>query len=234
MQLVLLGSFLLISSILYHPQIQGAMPLDTQPHPDPRSVEPHPEPARNVNNEVDYAPHPESSIPISPSRHEILKHITNLYSGSASESDMAVYAEQSIYDDPFSYCDTRHKIAGQWYGIPKLFVRSETLATEVVRSSDDELVWKQRQRYTFAGVHASYTADSLVSLKLEGMGGPERVVYHKDQWNGKDYSHRGLGMLIKKLNGYVGAIVGLVSCSGRVLTLSRDKLIHITKPPESV
>lgn len=30
---------------------------------------------------------------------------------------MQVYAENAIYDDPWSYCDTRYKIAGQWYGM---------------------------------------------------------------------------------------------------------------------
>jgi len=29
---------------------------------------------------------------------------------------MQVYAEKAIYDDSWSYCDTRYKIAGQWYG----------------------------------------------------------------------------------------------------------------------
>jgi hypothetical protein len=29
---------------------------------------------------------------------------------------MQVYAQEAIYDDPWSYCDTRYKIAGQWYG----------------------------------------------------------------------------------------------------------------------
>lgn len=95
----------------------------------------------------------------------------------------------------------RYKIAGQWYGIPKLFAKSETLATEVVASTDDELVWKQRQKYTFAGTHIAKTADSLISLKLSGKEPNEKVVYHKDMWNDKDYSHEGLGMLIKKLNG---------------------------------
>ena len=42
--------------------------------------------------------------------------ICRLYSGSASEEDMQVYAEKAIYDDSWSYCDTRYKIAGQWYG----------------------------------------------------------------------------------------------------------------------
>lgn len=46
----------------------------------------------------------------------MVQSICNLYSGSASKEDMLVYAEEAIYDDPWSYCDTRYKIAGQWYG----------------------------------------------------------------------------------------------------------------------
>lgn len=68
-------------------------------------------------------------------------------------------------------------------------------------STDDELVWKQRQRYTFVGIGIPKTVDSLVSLKLTDKEPDEKVVYHKDMWNKKDYSHEGLGMLIKKLNG---------------------------------
>jgi hypothetical protein len=62
----------------------------------------------------------------------------------------------------------RYKTAGQWYDIPKLFAKSETLATEATSSTEHELVWKQRQKYTFAGIYASKSADTLVSLKLEG------------------------------------------------------------------
>ena len=83
------------------------MPHDTRPHPDPASAEPHPELPTNVTGGVDYTPNPEQSKPLSLSREAIKKHITNLYCGSASEEDMAVYAEQAIYDDPFSFCDTR-------------------------------------------------------------------------------------------------------------------------------
>ncbi|RDW78714.1 uncharacterized protein DSM5745_05566 [Aspergillus mulundensis] len=190
------------------------MPSSTSPHPDQRGVEPHPAPPRNINGNVDYEPHPENSISISPERAEIQRHILSLYAGSASKDDMEVYTEQAIYDDPFSYCDTRYKIAGQWYGVPKLFSKSETIATEVTSSTEHELAWKQRRKYTLAGIHASKVADSLVSLKLQRSGPGEKVVYHKDMWNEKDYSHDGLGAAIKKLHG--------------------DKLTHVTKPPESV
>ena len=46
----------------------------------------------------------------------MLTAIRKLYQGSASYDDMQVYAEKAVYDDPFSYCDTRYKVAGQWYG----------------------------------------------------------------------------------------------------------------------
>ncbi|PYH45990.1 uncharacterized protein BP01DRAFT_32936 [Aspergillus saccharolyticus JOP 1030-1] len=189
------------------------MPSTTTPDPshEQRTHEPHPTPPEN------YTPDPTASLPLPPSRAAIHRHILNLYGGSASEADMQVYAPRAIYDDPFSYCDTRHKIAGQWYGIPKLFAHSETLATEVVANEADTMVWKQRQRYTFAGVHVTKTVDSLVSLRLEkvppGDGGgeeeaaTEKVVYHKDMWNERDYSHEGFGAWFKKLNGCVFSLV---------------------------
>ena len=68
---------------------------------------------RNVSQDVDYEPYSELSMKISPEHESIIKHITNLYSGSCSEDDMKVYAEKAIYDDPVSYCDTRYKIAGE-------------------------------------------------------------------------------------------------------------------------
>ena len=87
-----------------------------EPRPDPQSLTSNPDPSQNSSTGVDYEPHPERSIPIPPEREKIVKAITNLYSGSASEEDMQIYAAESIYDDPWSYCDTRYKIAGQWYG----------------------------------------------------------------------------------------------------------------------
>ncbi|KAI0173551.1 hypothetical protein GGR52DRAFT_391202 [Hypoxylon sp. FL1284] len=190
------------------------MPSSTSPHPDQRGVEPHPDRPRNVTGDVDYTPDPSKSVSISPSRKEIQQKILNLYCGSASEEDMKVYAEKAIYDDPFSYCDTRYKIAGQWFGLPKMFSRLESLGTEVTSSGPHELVWKQKHKYTFAGISTSKTIDSFVSLKLEGKEPDEKVVYHKDMWDEKDYSHEGLGAILKKLNG--------------------DKLTYITKPPESI
>lgn len=79
-----------------------------EPHPDPQDL------TGRKSKTVDYEPHPESSLKISPEHQGIVRAITALYSGSSNERDMNVYAEKAIYDDPLSYCDTRYKIAGQW------------------------------------------------------------------------------------------------------------------------
>jgi hypothetical protein len=94
-----------------------AIQQEYEPRPDPQALTSNPDPSRNSSTGVDYEPHPEKSIRVSPEREKAVKAITSLYSGSESEEDMQVYAQESVYDDPWSYCDTRYKIAGQWYGM---------------------------------------------------------------------------------------------------------------------
>jgi hypothetical protein len=84
--------------------------------PDPVALTHNPDESKNSSSGVDYEPYPEQSIKLEPERERIVQAICDLYSGSASKEDMMVYAEEAVYDDPWSYCDTRYKIAGQWYG----------------------------------------------------------------------------------------------------------------------
>ncbi|MCJ1258674.1 hypothetical protein MMC24_006507 [Lignoscripta atroalba] len=177
--------------------------------PDPQALTHNNEsPEQNSSTDVDYEPHPERSLKVSPEHEKIVKAITNLYSGSASKEDMEVYAAEAVYDDPWSYCDTRYKIAGQWYGIPKIMASSRTLSTEIVSDSPTSIIYKQRQEYTPRVLHTAKPVNSLITLTLDDRG---KVKYHKDMWNQKDYSHEGLGKVLKTLNG--------------------DHLTKITRPP---
>jgi hypothetical protein len=87
------------------------MPTPTEPHPNPIALT-----APKNTSKVDYTPHPSNCIPVSAAQQAIVDAICRLYSGSASKDDMQVYAENAVYDDPWSYCDDRFKVAGQWYG----------------------------------------------------------------------------------------------------------------------
>lgn len=83
-------------------------------------------------------------------------------------------------------------------GIATSFSKSETLRTEIVENGDDRIIFKLRQAYTPKIVHLTKEVDSLVTLSLDT---DEKVKYHKDMWNEKDYSHEGLGKVMKTLNG---------------------------------
>lgn len=86
----------------------------------------------------------------------------------------------------------------------QLFATSKTLATEIVSSTDDEVVFKLRQEYTPKLLNTPKAVNSLVSLGLikdAADGGVEKVIYHKDMWNEKDYSHWGIGKALKTMNG---------------------------------
>ena len=88
---------------------------------------------------------------------------------------------------------------------------SKTIKTEIVESKPDSIIFKLQQEYTPKPMPIAKKVNSLVSLTLDGNG---KVKYHKDMWNEKDYSHEGLGMVFKTLNG--------------------DHLTKITQPPEGL
>ncbi|KAI1867266.1 uncharacterized protein JN550_006997 [Neoarthrinium moseri] len=140
-----------------------------EPHPDPQALTGHRDQSKNSKTGVDYEPHPERSVYVSPEKENIVKRICSLYSGSASKDDIM----------PGS-------------GIPKIF-KSESLKTEILSPSDTDLgqiVFKLQQRYTARAVNLSNVVNSLVSLSLDQQG---KVKYHKDMWNEKDHSHEDIG-----------------------------------------
>ncbi|KAK4540185.1 hypothetical protein LTR36_009683 [Oleoguttula mirabilis] len=182
-----------------------------------------PKNATNAPTNEDYEPNPSASIKLEPERQHIVDSIVRLYDGSGTHDegstgkrDMQVYAAKAVYDDVWSYCDTRYKIAGQWYGIPLVIKSSVTKAVEVVSStsaSDGQanepaaIVFKMKHAWTPRVLGKTFDVNHFVTLSLEkagpedGEGPSERVKYHKDQWNEKDYSHAGLGKVMKTLNG---------------------------------
>ena len=95
-------------------------PKAQEPHPDSQALTQNPDLTQNSKTRIDYEPHPEHSIQLDDERQKIVDSICRLYPGSASKEYMHVYAEKAIYNNPWSYCDTRYKIAGQWYAYSSL------------------------------------------------------------------------------------------------------------------
>ena len=112
------------------PTLPASVPLgEYEIRPDPQALTGSSNPEENASTGVNYEPDPSKSLKVSSDRDNTIKKITSMYSGSANEDDMMVYAERAVYDDPWSFCDTRFKIAGQWYGtlaIPGLPLQGKT------------------------------------------------------------------------------------------------------------
>lgn len=112
-------------------------------------------------------------------------------------------------------CDTRFKIAGQWWGIPVVMKSSTTKTLQIVSSTQASpnadipasIVFKMKRAWTPRLSPRTFDVNHFVTLSLEkaaeedGEGPGERIKYHKDQWSDKDYSHGGLGKVLKTVNG---------------------------------
>jgi hypothetical protein len=111
------------------------------------------------------------------------------------------YTPDCVYDDQFVYANDRHKMAGQWFALPKPFNASINESYEVIRSDDDLIQFKNKQSWTFKLILKTAVITGLVSLSLDPATRDSefmQVKYHKDQANDKDYSHEGLGFTFKK------------------------------------
>lgn len=57
----------------------------------------------------------------------------------------SVHASQDCHLDPPLMMTDRYKMAGQWFGLPKLFPKSENLGYEIVKNDDTLIQFKNKQ-----------------------------------------------------------------------------------------
>lgn len=93
------------------PPTKPHSPISPSPSPTPRN---HPRfdiltfsPDHDLTEHIDYTPNPANSVAVGPGRQHIIDAVTALYSGSASKTDMSIYAENAVYDDPLGHCDDK-------------------------------------------------------------------------------------------------------------------------------
>jgi hypothetical protein len=77
-------------------QTTGDIHRNFEPRPDAQALTGHADDLpRGVSKDGDYEPRPENSLPLSVEQDSIVKHILNLYCGSASEEDMQGLSSRS-------------------------------------------------------------------------------------------------------------------------------------------
>ncbi|EPQ55027.1 hypothetical protein GLOTRDRAFT_28542, partial [Gloeophyllum trabeum ATCC 11539] len=150
----------------------------------------------------DWKPDPSKSIPLPPNRQRLIDDVIALYSMEPTVERVKRYTPDCVYDDQFVYANNRYKMAGQWFGLPKLFKASKNESYEVVRNDPGLIQFKNEQTWTFLPpITKSVTINALVSLSLDPATKDSEfpmIKYHKDQANDQDYSHKGFGFWFKK------------------------------------
>ncbi|KAJ7721076.1 hypothetical protein DFH07DRAFT_872212 [Mycena maculata] len=88
----------------------------------------------------------------------------------------------AVFEDPFALAKGFREYAAQWYAMPKLFAKSETLSERVMSSTREpnRLVFAQTQRYKNRFVNR--TVKSVVTVDLDER---DRIIRLVDQWDGK-------------------------------------------------
>ncbi|KAJ8461812.1 hypothetical protein ONZ45_g18165 [Pleurotus djamor] len=151
---------------------------------------------RQTGTTGDWKPDPSKSIPLPPNRQRLMDDVIALYSCQPTIERVKRYTPDCVYDDQFVY-----KMAGQWFGLPKLFNKSENVGYQVVKNDPELIQFYNEQTWTFRGIPKSTTINALVSLSLDPKTKDSefpQIKYHKDQANEKDYSHKGIGFYFKK------------------------------------
>ncbi|KAI5481333.1 hypothetical protein MNV49_004955 [Pseudohyphozyma bogoriensis] len=95
------------------------------------------------------------------------------------------WREDAVFEDPISLATGFKQYSAsvsQWFGMPKAFPKSETLAWKVTKSEPGLLEYEQRQKYTFAGIGTTKEVPSLVHIELDS---EDYITRFEDRWNGK-------------------------------------------------
>ncbi|PBK77956.1 hypothetical protein ARMSODRAFT_946796 [Armillaria solidipes] len=92
--------------------------------------------------------------------------------------------KDAVFEDPLSYCKGYNEYAAQWFALPKLFSKSETLSTRIMSStsSPNRLVFAQKQEYTPRLFGRKKVIDSIIVVDLDR---EEKILRLVDQWDGK-------------------------------------------------
>ncbi|KAJ7694139.1 hypothetical protein B0H17DRAFT_866166, partial [Mycena rosella] len=124
--------------------------------------------------------------------------------------------KDAVFEDPLAHCKGFREYAAQWYAMPKLFAKSETVTARVMSSTrtPNRIVLSQTQRYKNRFLNkvcrlrvadpevltAVQTVESVVTVDLDD---EDKIIRLVDQWDGKPLPARWGGGLLRRLNGKV-------------------------------
>ncbi|KAF8599909.1 hypothetical protein BDV93DRAFT_448608 [Ceratobasidium sp. AG-I] len=139
-------------------------------------------------------------IPLEGNRRQIVEDVLNLFSSQPSlDIFHRTWRKDAVFEDPISKCFGYGEYGAQWYGMPKAFPSSRTLAYKVVSSTMDprRIVYEQTQEYTIRFIGTKKIMNSTVVIDLDEN---DKIVKLEDKWSGQDQPTRFGALWLRRLN----------------------------------
>ncbi|KAK6966398.1 hypothetical protein R3P38DRAFT_3155151 [Favolaschia claudopus] len=180
--------------------------------PTPALVESVAGAAHYSGSHVDNAPlkhrhssheHPSSHTTLKADHERVLADIRSMYELRPSpEIFQRSWHPDAVFEDPLAKAHGFREYAAQWYAMPKLFAKSETVNSRVMSStnSPNRIVFSQTQRYK--NRFMDKTISSVVTVDLDDS---DRIIRMVELWDGKALPSRFGGGMLRRLNARITA-----------------------------
>ncbi|KAK4046345.1 hypothetical protein OIV83_006126 [Microbotryomycetes sp. JL201] len=142
-------------------------------------------------------------------RAQLVQHVMDLFSSRPSlESLKKWWSPNAVFEDPIAIAKGFDQIAHQWFGMPKAFPESKTLAWKVTKNEESVIEYEQRQLYTIAGIKTTKEMASLVHIEV---GPDNKITRLEDRWNGNPLPVNAIAKKLREFNAsyFVPAIVSV-------------------------
>ncbi|KAF9228012.1 hypothetical protein BS17DRAFT_774629 [Gyrodon lividus] len=137
------------------------------------------------------------------SRERIMNDLKELYCCRPNRTIFErTWNPDAVFEDPLVKAESRGEYEPQWFAMPKLFSKSETISSRVVLSTErpNRLVYSQVQEYTLRFIGKKQRIESLIVLDLDETDKITRMV---EKWNNVELPTRYGSYFLRRINAQI-------------------------------
>jgi len=137
--------------------------------------------------------------PLTPELENVINSVLKLYQCDTSEENFNVLAPDIEFEDPIAHARGILAVKAQWFSMPKVFSKSETLkAVPTYTKNPDIITINLEQKYTMRPFGNTFVIPSKCVLYLRG----SQVYRHEDLWYYKPLPKGLISEPLRKLNAW--------------------------------
>ncbi|KAF8841183.1 hypothetical protein BDN67DRAFT_967525 [Paxillus ammoniavirescens] len=137
------------------------------------------------------------------SRERIMNDLKELYCCRPTRSIFErTWRPDAVFEDPLVKAEGRGEYEPQWFAMPKIFSKSETISSRVMLSTEspNRFVFSQVQEYTLRFIGKKQRIESVIVVDLDESDKITRMV---EKWNGDELPTHYGAYFLRRVNAQV-------------------------------